>query len=100
MAEKKKSIKIKPQELAEILHEVVERERARKIKQKQQVTSVFEKLKKVITIPLVIGFIAAFLMYQYYGWDELIRSLLSWTIGLTILATIITVLGKVNANAL
>lgn len=100
MTKKQKPTKVKPEELAAIFREIVEKERTQKVKHKQKFTDVLNKVKRVMTIPLIIGFIAAFLMYHYFGWDKLIHSLLSWTIGLTILATIITVLSKLNSSVL
>ena len=47
-------------------------------------------LKKLITVELLIGIIAAFSMYMQYGWKELERTLLSWIIGITLAATIVT----------
>lgn len=50
--------------------------------------------KSIISIPIIIGFIAAFIMYKEFGWEKLEEVLLSWTIGLTIIATIVTLLER------
>jgi len=55
---------------------------------------LFEKyvtvLRRLITVELLIGIIAAFSMYMQFGWVELERTLLSWIIGITMVSTIIT----------
>ena len=50
--------------------------------------------KSIISIPIIIGVIAAIVMYYRFGWIELEKTLLSWTIGLTLLATIVTLLER------
>ena len=50
--------------------------------------------KSILSIPIAIGIIAAIVMYYQFGWIELQKILLSWTIGLTLLATIVTLLER------
>lgn len=92
----KKPKKLKPHELAEILHEVFEQERIHKLKKQQKFSRWFYKLRRAITIPVLIGIFAAILMWWKFGWDELAHTLLSWTIGLTILAATITLLERID----
>jgi len=92
----KRSPKLSPHELAEILHEVLEQERAQRIKKQQTISRILYKLRRAITVPIIIGIIAAVLMYLWYGREILIQTLLSWTIGLTILAAAITLLERWN----
>ena len=47
-------------------------------------------LRKLVTIELLVGITAAFSMYMQFGWEELEKTLLSWIIGLTIAATLVT----------
>lgn len=47
-------------------------------------------LRKLMTIELLVGVTAAFSMYMQFGWEELEKTLLSWIIGLTIAATLVT----------
>jgi len=96
MAKKQTKKSIKPHELAELLHDVFEKERSHKLKKQQKISTTLYKLRKAISIPIIIGIFAAVLMWKFYGWDNLARTLLSWTIGLTILAAIITLLERVD----
>ena len=59
---KKKKSKIKPHELAEMLHDVFEKERRVKIKKKQKVSKFIYGVRKVITVPIVIGIAAAIII--------------------------------------
>jgi len=54
----------------------------------------YKKLRRYVTIPIIIGIVAAALLYHYYGPRALFQNLLNWTIGLTIVATIIAYLPK------
>lgn len=51
-----------------------------------------ETTKKFLTVELLVGIIAAFSMYMQFGWLELERTLLSWIIGITLVATLMTVM--------
>jgi hypothetical protein len=53
-----------------------------------------KNIKKIITIPIIIGFVACAIMYTKYGWDVLEQTLLSWTIGVTIIVTIVAIIEK------
>lgn len=94
---KKKSLKsIKPHELAERLHEIFEQEKVHKLKRQQRVLDVIYKLRRAVTIPIIIGVFAAVLMWWKFGLETLAKTLLSWTIGLTILVAIVTLLQRVD----
>ena len=54
----------------------------------------YKKLKMLVPIHLVLGIVAAYTMYRLYGGDLLIRTVLSWLIGLTLMGTIIAYLPK------
>lgn len=92
----KKPPKLKPRELAEILHDVFEQERSHKLKKQQKISTILYKLRRAISIPIIIGFFAAILMWWKFGWETLAKTLLSWTIGLTILVAIVTLLERVD----
>jgi len=92
----KKKPKIKPHELADLLHNVFEKERSIRIKKQQKLSKLRYGLRKAITIPIVIGFAAAIVMWYVYGWDMLSETLLSWTIGSTILVSIIALLKRID----
>tara|TARA_Y100000310_G_C20338152_1_gene648502 strand:- start:140 stop:424 length:285 start_codon:yes stop_codon:yes gene_type:complete len=53
-----------------------------------------KNIRKLVPIPILVGVLAAVLMYYIYGGDALLRSFLSWVIGLTLIATIIAYLPK------
>ncbi len=49
-------------------------------------------LKKWIPAQMLLGVFAAFVFYQEFGGIKLIEMLLEWTIGLTIVASLVTAL--------
>ena len=53
-------------------------------------------LKKYIHIPLIIGIAAAFLTWQLFGLQTVIATILSWVIGITLVATIIGAIAPKN----
>jgi len=95
---KKKKPKIKPHELAELLHDLVEEERSIKIKKQQKVSKLLYELRRAVTIPIIIGIIAAIAMWRIFGGLVLAEALLSWTIGLTLLVAIVTLLKRIDNN--
>ena len=56
-----------------------------------------EKLRRFVPIPILIGAFAAFLMYNFFGLQEMLKSLLSWIIGMTLVATVIAYIPKRNS---
>ena len=56
---------------------------------------VNKNLKKLISIPLMIGLVASILMYYTFGLLELEKTLLSWTIGITSVTAIIAFIESV-----
>ena len=58
----------------------------------------FTHLFRVLTpIPIVIGLTAAIITWKFYGPSELTKIFLSWTIGITLITTVIaTLLGKMQ----
>ncbi|MCD6547829.1 MAG: hypothetical protein J7K22_04740 [Nanoarchaeota archaeon] len=50
--------------------------------------------KSILSIPILIGVVAAIIMYDEFGWEKLEEVLLSWTIGLTLLATIVALIER------
>ncbi|MBW2995816.1 hypothetical protein KY332_00790 [Candidatus Woesearchaeota archaeon] len=71
---KKASIKAKAQELHE----------------RNALKKFVNTLKRLLTVELLIGIIAAFSLYAYFGWEQLFRTLLNWTIGITLASTVVT----------
>ena len=51
-------------------------------------------LKQNIQIPLIIGIIAAILTWSLFGLQTLLATVLSWVIGITIVATLIGAVAK------
>ena len=102
----KKAKLYKPVELEEMLQKalnkreaklkkVIEEERMIRDIRKEQQSRLFKRqVNKMVSIPLIIGIIAAVMMWYKFGWVELEKSLLSWIIGLTILGTFIALLEK------
>ncbi|MCD6575684.1 MAG: hypothetical protein J7K73_00825 [Nanoarchaeota archaeon] len=65
-----------------------------RLKREESIEFITKHFKSIISIPIVIGVIAAMIMYKEFGWQKLEEVLLSWTIGLTIIATIVTLLER------
>ena len=53
---------------------------------------VVETLRRIVTIELLIGVIAAFSYYMLFGAADLEKTLLSWVIGLTLASTMLTLM--------
>ena len=66
----------------------------KEMREKRQKQEYKKRLRKLIPIPIIVGLIAALVMYMLYGGHELFKSLLTWIIGLTFIATIIAYLPK------
>jgi polyferredoxin len=91
--------KIKPYELAERAHEAHNSERKKYFENQRKIHHIKHNLKKALSIPIIIGVAASWLMYHRFGWPILEQTLLSWTMGGTILATIITLLQRIDERA-
>lgn len=91
--------KIKPYELAERAHEAHNYQRKKYFEKQRKIHSIKHNLKKALSIPIIIGILAAVVMYYRFGWVELEKQLLSWTMGGTILATIVTLLQRLDERA-
>ena len=63
------------------------RERRAKLEKKKHI-------RKLLPIPIIVGCFAALIMYNLYGGEAVLKSLLSWIIGLTLIAAIIAYLPK------
>ena len=58
---------------------------------------IIDNLGKLTTIPIIIGIASGYAIYEIYGGQELIKQLLSWTLGTTIIATeTMTILSKMQ----
>jgi len=71
----------------EILKQQAERE---KVKQEKEAKKLFISVLKMTPLPIIIGLAAALIYYQNYGWYELKKTALSWTIGVTLIAAMYT----------
>ncbi|MBW2995550.1 hypothetical protein KY312_04310 [Candidatus Woesearchaeota archaeon] len=71
----------------EIVKAHVQRE---KKKQEREAKRLFFMVLKTTPIPILIGIAAVMIYYYYYGWYELKKITLSWTIGVTLIATLYT----------
>jgi hypothetical protein len=75
------------EKVEEIVKKHTERE---KRKQEKEAKQLFRVVLHFTSFPLLFGFIAALGFYHYYGFDALRRTVLSWTIGITLIATLYT----------
>lgn len=69
-------------------HEIEKRKETAKKKE------FYKKLRRYVSIPIMIGIFAAALLVHHFGWKALFQNLLNWIIGLTIVATIIAYLPR------
>jgi len=65
-----------------------------RLKRENSIDFLKNHFKGVVSVPILIGVLAAIVMYKEFGWIKLEEVLLSWTIGLTVLATIVTLLER------
>jgi hypothetical protein len=77
---------------AELIKEADAKVRAREIKEKRAFRKYTNVLLKLVPIQVLIGIVAAFYFYMRFGWSDLEKTLLTWIIGLTLSATIVTVM--------
>lgn len=49
-----------------------------------------KNLKKTLPIPIMMGIVACLLMLMFFGAKQLFETLLSWIIGMTLIAFLIT----------
>ncbi|MBW3020939.1 2TM domain-containing protein [Candidatus Woesearchaeota archaeon] len=61
---------------------------------KREKKEFYKKLRKYVSVPILIGIFAAYFLWHQYGKDELIKVMLGWIIGLTLVATIMAYLPK------
>jgi len=52
--------------------------------------------REFIHIPIIIGLFAVLFMWFFYGWEYLFSTILSWTIGITLVATLIGTIAKIE----
>ena len=65
------------------------------VKERIDLRKYVPTIKALLTVEIIIGLLAIFLMYYKFGSDKLVETLLSWTIGVTIVTTIVTgIIGK------
>lgn len=65
-----------------------------KLKKEESFESFKIHFKSIISVPIIIGIFASIILYEEFGWRALENTLLSWTIGLTIIVTIITLIER------
>ncbi|MBW2992536.1 hypothetical protein KY345_04935 [Candidatus Woesearchaeota archaeon] len=71
-------------------HEILKRRLNAEQKKEKAFDVLIKKLKVSVPLQIIIGIAACVLMYYLFGGRSLLETLLSWTIGMTIIATIIT----------
>ncbi len=59
-------------------------------KEKIAFHAIVSKLKKCIPAQIILGSAAAIILYTEFGLDALIRTVLEWVLGVTIVAFIVT----------
>jgi len=64
--------------------------KSEEIKKKRVLEEFVSHLRAHVKFEIVIGLFAAYLLYYLFGFDVLIKTLLSWAIGITLVATVIT----------
>ncbi|MBR9691989.1 hypothetical protein GOV06_04325 [Candidatus Woesearchaeota archaeon] len=76
-------------EWAELIKHAARKERAKEIHERNVLRKFVITLKKLLTVELLIGLIAALSLYIFFGWAELARTLLNWIIGITLATTVV-----------
>jgi len=67
------------------------------VEQKRDWNRLARTLRKLVPIPVVLGFIASFITVKLYGWNELIKTVLGWVVGMTLItALIVGFMGKIQ----
>lgn len=74
----------------DFVKEVDQNRRIYNAKKKRLFEDYLSNLKKFLTLEIIIGIVAAFLLYTRFGIVELQRTILSWIIGITLVMTIVT----------
>ena len=69
-------------------------DRIYELRKKRELKEHYRNIRRFVPIPVIIGCLAAFMMYKMYGGEELLKNFLTWVIGLTIVATIIAYIPK------
>lgn len=70
--------------------EMLKRRLSAEVKKERTLKNFMRKLRVLIPVQILLGIIACFLMYFIFGGNKLAETLLSWTIGMTIIATLVT----------
>ena len=77
--------------------EMVRRSSHYENKRKNELNDIVSRVRRFMTIPIVIGVIAAVILWLRHGWDKLEQTVLSWTIGMTLIGTLIaSAIGKIK----
>ena len=85
---------VKPHELATLIRGAIKEDREQRIRKLKAKRAIRSHIKRLISIPIIIGAVASVVLYLRFGWEVLEQTLLSWTIGLTILAAILAIIEK------
>jgi hypothetical protein len=82
-------------EWGRLVKEAAAREKVREFNERRAANRRYiDILKKLVTLELLIGIIAAYSYYMLFGAQELEKTLLSWVIGLTLASTLIALTMK------
>lgn len=71
-------------------HEILRRRLTAEVKKEKTFDHFMKRLDVLMPLQIILGIIACALMFFLMGWEKLFETLLSWVIGMTIIATIIT----------
>jgi len=63
-------------------------------RRKREIRESYIRIKALIPLSVLIGVVAFYLMISIYGWREILKTLLSWIVGVTIVTTIIALMQK------
>lgn len=79
----------KKKEYEEIIHDALHRQNeAHSQRHVHQWKHYKDVLRTFLPVPIIIGAVASIIFYKIYGPEDLIRVMLSWTIGITFVATL------------
>ncbi|MBD3354744.1 hypothetical protein GF361_02035 [Candidatus Woesearchaeota archaeon] len=82
----------KKSEWEEMIKRAAVKAKEKELHEKRTLRKFVDSLKTVLTMELLVGVFAAFSLYIFFGWNDLFKVLLSWTIGITMVSTVVTLM--------
>ena len=78
-----------PKDIDTLIKHAVDKKRIEIISDKEDRKDLFKNIRNYVSIPVIVGIAAAWIYYLEFGWVDLRKVILSWLIGMTLIATLI-----------